>query len=219
MNLDFIIKAIPIYLGAIVLTMRIAAFGIVFSLVLGAICALVIYYRVKGLGRIVKTYVELSRNTPLVIQLFFLYYGLPKLGVMLSNEACAIIGLTFLGGSYMAESFRAGLEAVSKTQIELGLSIGLDSFQMIRFVVLPQAIAVAIPAIGANCIFLIKETSVVSIIALRDLMSVTKELIGMYYNTTESLLLLVVCYLLILLPVSYALMFVERRLRFAEFGV
>jgi polar amino acid transport system permease protein len=218
-NVGFIADAIPIYGRAIIVTLRIAVLGILFSLVIGVICGLVAYCKMKAVDKLTRGYIELSRNTPLVIQLFFLYYGLPKLGVMLSNEACAVIGLSFLGGSYMAESLRGGLEAVSKVQVELGLSIGLDTFQLIRFVVFPQAMAVAVPALGANCVFLIKETSVLSIIALRDLMSVTKELIGMYYNTTESLLLLVVCYLLILLPVSFGLTFLERRVRYAEFGV
>jgi polar amino acid transport system permease protein len=219
MNLEFILRVLPVYWKAVILTVRIAALGIALSLALGLVSSLILYYRVRFVGKIIKAYIELSRNTPLVIQLFFLYYGLPKLGIMLSNESCAIIGLTFLGGGYMAESFRGGLEAVSKVQLELGLSIGLDTFQMVRFVIFPQAMSVAIPALGANCIFLIKETSVVSIVALPDLMSVTKELIGMYYNTTESLLLLVACYLLLLLPVSFLFVFAERRLRHAEFGV
>ncbi|MDR1916201.1 MAG: amino acid ABC transporter permease [Synergistaceae bacterium] len=219
LNWDFIVEVIPIYRSAIILTIRIAIIGVVLSIIVGAVCSLINYYKVRGLNLLVRAYIELSRNTPLVIQLFFLYYGLPKLGIMLSNEACAILGLTFLGGSYMAESLRSGLEAVSRVQVELGLSIGLNTFQLIRFVIFPQAMSIAMPALGANCIFLIKETSVVSIIALRDLMSVTKELIGMYYNTTESLMLLVVCYLLLLLPVSFLLIFVERRLRYAEFGV
>jgi polar amino acid transport system permease protein len=113
-NVAFIADAIPMYGRAIVVTLRIAVLGILFSLVIGAICALVKYCNVRATDKLAKGYIELSRNTPLVIQLFFLYYGLPKLGVMLSNETCAVIGLSFLGGSYMAESFRAGLEAVSK---------------------------------------------------------------------------------------------------------
>ncbi|MDR3255400.1 MAG: amino acid ABC transporter permease [Synergistaceae bacterium] len=216
---EFVVSVMPIYGAAILLTIKIAVLGTLLSLLVGAVCSLLLYYRVKVAGSLVKGYIELSRNTPLVIQLFFLYYGLPKLGIMLPNEVCAIFGLTFLGGGYMAESFRSGLDAVSSVQLDLGLSIGLNTFQMIRFVVFPQALSVAMPSLGANCVFLIKETSVVSIIALRDLMSVTKELIGMYYNTVESLLLLVVCYLLILLPVSFLLIFLERRFRYAEFGV
>jgi polar amino acid transport system permease protein len=219
LNWKFIVEVLPIYQSAIFLTMRVAAVGIFFSIMTGAVCSLILYYRVKGLGAPVKGYIELSRNTPLVIQLFFLYYGLPKLGIMLSNEACAVWGLTFLGGGYMAESFRSGLEAVSRVQLELGLSLGLNTSQMVRFVIFPQALSVAVPSLAANCIFLIKETSVVSIVALRDLMSVTKELIGMYYNTVESLLLLVVCYLLLLLPISFLFTFIERKLRYAEFGL
>ncbi|GHU50668.1 polar amino acid ABC transporter permease [Clostridia bacterium] len=218
LNWDFIIKYLPRYADATLLTIRLAVTGILLSLLAGAICSLISYSGVKVIRKIAGAYIELSRNTPLVIQLFFLYYGLPKLGLMLSSQSCAIIGLTFLGGSYMSEAFRSGLESVSKTQLESGLSIGLNQPQMVRYIILPQAISVALPAVGANCIFLIKETSVVSIVALQDLMSTTKELIGMYYNTVESLLVLVVCYLLILLPVSFAFLFIERRVRYAEFG-
>jgi polar amino acid transport system permease protein len=217
-NWDFIVRVLPVYGKATVLTLKIALLGISLSLAVGAFCALVSYYRVRWLRLPVSAYIELSRNTPLVIQLFFLYYGLPKLGLVLSNTACAVVGLSFLGGGYMAESLRAGLEAVSRAQVEAGLSIGLNRPQMVRFVIFPQAMSVATPAVGANCIFLMKETSVVSIIALPDLMSVTKELIGMYYNTAESLALLVVCYLLALLPASFLFMRFERRARHAEFG-
>lgn len=102
----------------------------------------------------------------------------------------------------MAESFRGGIEATLKFQIESGLSIGLSKFQLARYVVLPQALSVSLPSIGANCIFLLKETSIVGAIAVVDLMNITKYLIGMYYNTFESLAMLVAAYLIILLPLS-----------------
>jgi polar amino acid transport system permease protein len=85
-------------------------------------------------------------------------------------------------------------------------------------VILPQALAVCVPSLGANVIFLLKETSVVSIVALADLMFVAKDLIGMYYRTNEALLMLVLAYLAALLPLSIALRLIERRLRFAGFG-
>ncbi|WP_447502218.1 amino acid ABC transporter permease, partial [Acinetobacter pittii] len=115
-------------------------------------------------------YIELSRNTPLLIQLFFLYYGLPKLGIKIDGFACGVIGLTFLGGSYMAEAFRAGLQSVAKGQIDSAKSIGLQPIQIFRYVIFPQALAISIPAIGANCLFLIKESSVVSAIAVVELL-------------------------------------------------
>ena len=215
---SFIISSIPLYVEAIKITVIIGLLGIALSLIIGLICSIITYFNIKGLKRIVSIYIELSRNTPLLIQLFFLYYGLPQLGIKLESTTCAIIGLTFLGGSYMAEAFRSGLEAVSQTQIEAGLSIGLTTPQLIRYIILPQALAVAMPAIGANAIFLMKETSVFSAVALADLMFVAKDLIGMYYKTNEALLMLVIAYLIVLLPMSIVFTIFERRLRFAGFG-
>ena len=217
-NWQFITSKLPLYEKAAWLTLKLAFWGILASIIIGLICSVILYYKVKVLDVIVRAYVELSRNTPLLIQLFFLYYGLTKLGVTLSETACAIIGLSFLGGSYMAEAFRGGIEAVSKTQIESGLSIGLTKAQLARYVILPQAFSVSVPAIGANCIFLLKETSIFSAIAIVDLMNVTKDLIGVYYQTFESLFMLVVSYLIILLPLSLLLTWLERKVRYAEFG-
>ena len=152
------------------------------------------------------------------MQLFFLYFGLPKVGVRLSSETCAVIGLTFLGGAYMAEAFRSGLEAVDKTQREAGECLGLTGLQNLRYVIFPQALATAVPAVCANVIFLIKETSVFSAVALADLMYVAKDLIGMYYKTDEALLMLVAAYLVLLLPISVVFSWLERRLRYAGFG-
>jgi polar amino acid transport system permease protein len=218
-NWEFIIKFFPVYGNALLFTIKLSALGILLSAGVGAICGLILYFKVPAAGKIVRGYIELARNTPLLIQLYFLYYGVSKLGLVMSGETCAVIGLTFLGGGYMAEAFRSGLEAVSRAQVDSGLSIGLDRAQLVRYVILPQALSVAMPALGANCIFLIKETSVVSIIALQDIMSLTKELIGMYYRTAESLAMLVGCYLLLLLPASFVFTILERKLRYAEFGV
>ena len=206
------------YVEAAGLTLRLGVSGIVFSLALGALCCLARYYRVPGLRHAASAYIELARNTPLLVQLFFLYIGLPKVGVKLPAETCAIVGLTFLGGAYMAESLRSGLEAVDRVQRESGMCLGLTALQNMRYVILPQALGTAIPSIGANAVFLIKETSVFSAVALADLMYVAKDLIGMYYKTDEALLMLTLSYLVLLLPVSIAFSYLERRLRHAGFG-
>jgi polar amino acid transport system permease protein len=220
MNLDwnFIIENVPLYKKALWLTLKLAFLGISLSIVIGLVCSLIQYFQVKVLKQIVQVYLELSRNTPLLIQLFFLYYGLPKMGITISAEGCAIIGLAFLGGSYMSEAFRSGIEAVPITQIETGKSVGLSNVQLTRYIILPQAFSYSVPAFGANCIFLIKETSIFSGIAILELMNTTKDLIGIFYKTNESLLMLVVSYLIILLPLSLFLTWLERRLRHAEFG-
>ncbi|MGX8709624.1 amino acid ABC transporter permease [Clostridium sp. KNHs216] len=218
LNFGFIVQSLPLYWKAAQLTLTISVWAIALSLLVGFLCSLAIYYRVRVLKSIVKVYIEFSRNTPSLIQLFFLYYGLTQIGLKLEAELCAVAGLTFLGGSYMAEAFRSGLEAVGKTQIESGLSIGLSRAQLVRYVIFPQAFSVSMPALEANAIFLMKETSIVSAVALPDLMFVAKDLIGMYYSTTEALTLLVLFYLLLLLPVSLLLSALERKVRYGQFG-
>ncbi|MDH6429823.1 amino acid ABC transporter permease [Paenibacillus sp. FSL R7-0048] len=220
MNLDweFIYESLPLYGEAMWLTVKLALLAIVFSLLIGLLFSIVLYYKVKIVSDVIKIYIELSRNTPLLVQLFFLYYGLPKIGIHFSEMTCAIVGMTFLGGSYMTEAFRSGFEAVSQSQIESGQSIGLSKLQLVRYVIFPQAFAISIPSLGANAIFLLKETSIVGAIALMDLMNVAKDLIGMHYKTAESLLLLVLAYLVLVLPLSLLLTWVERKVRYAEFG-
>lgn len=118
----------------------------------------------------------------------------------------------------MAEAFRSGLEAVPVIQTESAQSLGMSPLQTMRYILFPQAISLSVPALVANVIFLLKETSVFSAVSIMDLMFTAKDLIGMHYNTTESLFLLVVFYLIILLPVSIAGTLLERRLRYAGFG-
>lgn len=218
MDTEFIAEYIPLYVEATKLTLGIGLIGIALSLMIGLLIALIQYFKLPVLRQIAAVYIELSRNTPLLVQLFFLYFGLPKAGISISSEGCAIIGLSFLGGSYMAEAFRSGIESVEKRQEESALALGFTQKQVIRYVVLPQAVSVSVPALCANIIFLIKETSVFSVVALADLMYVAKDLIGLYYKTDEALLMLVIAYLIILLPISILAAVLERRLRYAGFG-
>lgn len=213
MDFQFIEKYVPLYVAAGKLTLLIACIGIVLSILIGILASAVLYYRIPFLKRLVSVYVELSRNTPLLVQLFFLYFGLPKMGIRWSSEVCGVVGLSFLGGAYMTESFRAALSTVEKGQLESAKSLGLNPIQILRYVLLPEAITVAIPSIVANMIFLIKETSVFSGIALKDLMYEAKDLIGLYYKTEESLVMLVVAYLILLLPVSILGAVLERRVK------
>ena len=215
---EYMAKILPLYGKAAVLTVRIGVLGIFFAILTGLLCSVIRQKRIPVLRQLTSVYIELSRNTPLLVQLFFIYYGLPKIGIRTDPETCGIAGLAFLGGSYMAEAFRSGLEAVGKIQHESALSLGLTGMQAFRYVILPQAFAISFPGITANVIFLLKETSIFSAISLMDLMFTAKDQIGLYYRTTECLVLLVLFYLVILLPVSLLGSLIERRIRHAEFG-
>ena len=219
MNWHYIIQAAPRFFHAAKLTLELAAYGIALSLAVGLAAAVCMAYRLPVLDRLSRGYVELSRNTPLLIQLFFLYYGLPKIGIKIDGFTCGVIALVFLGGGYMAEALRAGLLAVPKGQTEAAKAIGLGNVQIFRYVVLPQAWAVSLPAIAANVLFLIKETSVIGAVSVAELMFVTKDIIGMDYKTNEALFLLFVSYLIILLPVSVWARYAERKVRRAKYGV
>ena len=218
LNWDVIAQYIPLYQKAAILTVKLGVLGVLFAVLIGLVCALVQYYKIPVLKQITAVYIELSRNTPLLVQLFFIYYGLPKIGLKISASVCGVVGLAFLGGSYMAEAFRSGLEAVEPIQTESAYSLGMNRAQTFRYVILPQAMSVSVPAFVANVIFLLKETSVFSAVSLMDLMFTAKDLIGLYYKTTEALFLLVAFYLIILLPVSILGSIVERRIRRAGFG-
>ena len=218
METEAIREYIPLYTQAFILTLKTGWLGILLSAIIGISGGFVLYFKLPVLSSLVKMYVELFRNTPLLVQLFFIYFGLPKIGIALSAFVCGVLGLGLLGGAYMTESIRSGLEAVPDSQKEGAVSLGLDRRQLFIYVVLPQAFAISIPSIVANVIFLLKETSVFSAISLMDLMFQAKDLIGLYYKTAECLILLVVFYIIMLLPVSALGRFFEKKFRFGMYG-
>lgn len=218
MNFDVIISYLPLYKDALLLTLKIGWQGVLLAFLLGLVCAVVMHLRVPVLRQVTAVYIELFRNTPLLVQLFFIYFALPKIGLRISAQTCGCLGLGLLGGAYMAETLRSGLENIAPIQAESAQSLGMNGMQTFRHVILPQAVSSSVPGMVANVIFLLKETSVFSTISLMDLMFTAKDLIGMYAKTIECLVLLVVFYLIMLLPVSVLGSVIERRLRHAEFG-
>lgn len=218
MNRDVIVEYVPLYVEALGRTVHIGLVGILGAILLGLGSSLILYFQVRGFRRLTRAYIELFRNTPLLVQLFFLYFGLPKLGLRITADFCGMLGLALIGGSYMAETFRSGLEAVDRIQFESAKSLGMSPGQTFFYVILPQAVSTSVPGFVANMIFLLKETSVFSAISVMDLMFTAKDLIGMEYKTMEALTLLVVFYLIMLLPVSVLGSLVERRVRYGSYG-
>lgn len=218
MDINILREYIPLYKDALFLTMKIGWQGILLSLILGLAGAAILHFKVPVLKTITGIYIEIFRNTPLLVQLFFIYFALPKVGVKITAETCGVLGLGLLGGAYMIETIRSGLESIPVIQTESALSLGMTKEQTFIHVILPQAISMSVPGLLANIIFLLKETSVFSTISLMDLMFTAKDLIGMYAKTIECLFLLVVFYLIMLLPVSILGSIVERRMRYGQFG-
>lgn len=215
----FILGTLPAFLKAVGVTLQVGLIAIATSLLVALVNATLLVLRTPYLSRLVKAYVELARNTPLLIQLFFVYFALPSLGLKISGFAAAIITMTFMGGAYLTEVLRAGIEAVPRAQLESGRSIGLSEGQLLRHVVLPQAGILSLPALFANFIFLLKETTVVSAVAVPEILYTTKNYIALYYKTYEMLTVLTLLCVLLFLPLSLLLRYVERRLQHGQFGV
>lgn len=218
MNWEIIKQSLPMFQKGFELTLYLSLIGIIGSIIVGLICSLIKFFKIPILQKIVSIYVEISRNTPLLIQLFFLYYAFPALGIKLSAQLCGIIGLIFLGGSYMATGFSGGFNGVKQNQIESGKAIGLNNWQLARYVIFPQGFILSVPALAANIIFLVKETSIFTVIAIPELTNTAMDLIGLYYNSTDYLFVLVIAYTLILIPLSLILTLLEKRVRYGSFG-
>ena len=218
MDKDILIGYLPLYKEALILTLKIGWQGILLAFLIGLIGSAIVHFRVRVLKSILGVYIEIFRNTPLLVQLFFIYFALPKVGIQITAETCGVLGLGLLGGAYMIETFRSGVEAIPIIQTESAASLGMSKFQILWHIILPQAITISVPGLLANVIFLLKETSVFSTISLMDLMFTAKDLIGMYAKTIECLFLLVVFYLIMLLPISIIGAIVERRMRYGQFG-
>ncbi|MFJ4193020.1 amino acid ABC transporter permease [Pseudomonas sp. NPDC089534] len=214
----FILSTLPAFLSAVGVTLQVGLIAIGTSLAVALLNAALLVLRVPYLPKVIALYVELARNTPLLIQLFFVYFALPAVGVHVSGFAAAIITLTFLGGAYLTEVLRAGVEAVPKGQIESGRSLGLSDLQVLRYVILPQAGILSLPSLFANFIFLLKETTVVSAVAVPELLYTTKSYIALYYKTYEMLAVLTLICVLLFLPLSLLLGRLERRLQHGQFG-
>ncbi len=219
----FLLSTLPAFVSAVGVTLQVGLIAIATSLLVALFNAALLVLRTPYLWRMVKGYVELARNTPLLIQLFFVYFALPSLGLKVlglkvSGFAAAIITLTFMGGAYLTEVLRAGVEAVPRAQLESGRAIGLSEGQLLRHVILPQASILSLPALFANFIFLLKETTVVSAVAVPEILYTTKNYIALYYKTYEMLTVLTLLCVLLFLPLSLLLRALERRLQHGQFG-
>jgi polar amino acid transport system permease protein len=149
-------------------TLKITAVSFLLALIIGTVVG--VGRSRPGLMKMIFTpYVEIFRGTPLLIQLFFIYYGLPSIGINLSNFTAAYLGIGLCGGAYISEIIRGSLYSVDKGQQEAAIALGLSRFQTMRFVIFPQALQVAIPPLMNSFSSQLKETSLVSVLAINEL--------------------------------------------------
>lgn len=192
-------------------TVHLSLLTLLGSLAIGTIGALCRLSRVQWLRRTATWYVEAIRNTPLLVQLFFIYFGLGQVNVDVPNYLAALIGLVVNNGAYLTEIVRAGIEAVPRGQHEAARSLGMSYPQLMRHVVFPQAVRVIYPPLCNQFIGIILFSSLVSVIAVEDLALRGKMLISRTFRSFETYMVVSLMYVVMTLTISTALKLIGRR--------
>ena len=201
-------------LSGLTTTIYISVISIIISMLLGLIVAIPSLAKNKFLTFINIGYVEIVRAVPLLVLILWIYYGLPIMtGISFSPFVSGIIALAISESAFQAEIFRAGINSIKKSQWEAGSSLGLNFFKRLRLVILPQAIKNILPAIGNQFVYVLKMSSLVSIIGIGDLTRKANELVVTTYRPLEIYTFLILEYLVLILIVSFFVRKFEKRLK------
>ena len=207
-NLKFLISGITI-------TIYISVISIILAMIIGLVVALPSLSNNKFLSYFNIAYVEIVRAIPLLVLILWIYYGLPIMtGISFSPFVSGIIALTISESAFQAEIFRAGINSINKGQYEVANSLGMNFWKKMRLVILPQAIKVVLPALGNQFVYVLKMSSLVSIIGIADLTRKANELVVSTYRPLEIYTFLILEYLVLILIVSYFVRKLENRLKY-----
>ena len=216
MNLDFlpVLEGWHDLLHGAITTIEITATSLVLGCVLGLLVGLGRLDRSKRLRyAICTTYVTFIRGTPLLVQLFLLFFGLPQFDILLPAFLCGVLGLGIYSGAYVSEIVRGAIQSIDKGQMEAARSLGMSQSKAMLTIILPQAVVRMIPPLGNEFIALIKNSALVSLLTIADLMHEGQKIISVSYRSLEVYIAVVLVYLVLTSLTSMALQQIEKRLR------
>lgn len=202
----------PLLLGAVT-TIEITILAFIVAVTLGLSCALIKLGAPRPVVWFINCYVEIFRNTPVLAQLFIIYFGLAHMGLQVASLPAAIIGLGLNGGAILTEVFRAGLASVHRGQREAALAVGMTPWTSLRFIILPQTWRVTLPPIGNYAIALLKDTAVVSAIAAPEIMFYARNLVSSTFETTLIYILAALLYFSLSFPLARLVNRFEKKQR------
>jgi polar amino acid transport system permease protein len=213
LNLNFyiVIKYLPYLLQGAGLTIELAVLGIALGILIGLVAALLKISHTP-LRFVAHFYIWLIRGTPLLVQLFLIYFGLPQLGITLDAFPSSVLGLGINSGAYLAEVFRGGIEAIPVGQTEASLSLGMGKSLAMRRIILPQALRIALPSLGNQFIISLKDSSLCSVITMSELLQTSQRFASVTFASMEFYTAAAVFYLLMTTVLSAILRSLEWRL-------
>ena len=180
---DILISSFPRILGqGVMVTIPLTVISFALALVIAVICAMIQIADIRGLKQLVRFYIWIVRGTPLLVQLYLVYFGLPDLGIMLPAFPCAVAVFALNEGAYCAETVRAAIEAVPKGQMEAGYCVGMSYVQIMARIVLPQAFRTAFPPLSNSLISMVKDTSLAANITVMEMFMATQRVVGRTYE-------------------------------------
>jgi len=209
----FLQRTAPELVQGTKITLQLALIALSLGILFGLPAALARVYGGVIARRLAIGYIELFRGTPLLVQLFLVYYGLPDLGLTFSRLFAASITLGLNSGAYQAEYFRGAIQAVGSGQMVAARAVGMSRLQAICYIILPQALRLALPAWSNEAVSMIKYTAVVFLIAVPDLMGQAKILAGRYFNPIEVYLSVALIYIFLVFVATQIMGGIERKMR------
>ncbi len=209
---DFLPKYYTTYIDATVTTLKVSLIALLIGLLLGIVICLAKISTIKVLNVLATIYVEVIRNTPILVQIMIIYFALPEVGISFTPFMSAIIALSINSGAYVSEIFRSGILAIDKGQMEAGRSLGLSYFQTMKFIILPQALKNSLPALGNEFISLVKESSIVYFVGVADIMFAANTVKNATYETFGPYLIAAAIYFIITSVLSFLVKRLEKKL-------
>ncbi len=207
---------LPKFVPAIIMTLELSIFSIIFGTVLGVIVNLLKMAKFRPAGLLADLYVSVIRGTPLLLQLFFIFYGLPQMGIYLDRYLSAVLGLALHNGAYISEIFRGSIQAIPRGQNEAAKAIGMTKVQAFRHVIFPQAFKNAVPALGNQFILAIKDSSLTSAITITETMMLARQLAAATYSIFPIYFDAAIIYMILTYSLSILLKKLEKRLKVNE---
>ncbi len=209
-------RAVPSLFWGATVTIRVTGLSIALGMVIGIIAGLSRVWPNTALRGISSAYIELIRGTPLLVQIFIVYFGLPAIGLNLDPFIAGVIAMGINSGAYIGEIVRGGIESVAKGQMEAARSLGLTYVQAMRHIILPQATNRILPAMGNEFIALLKDSSLVSTIAIAELTRTGQIIITRTFKSFEIWIGVAMFYFIMTYAISRIVKFSEKRLRYSE---